>query len=144
MSIRFREADLSDLDLLLDLEGQGSARWTRKMFEDEMEIDFSRTILALDEEKPAGFIVVWLAPGEVQLNNISVAREHRRKGVALSLIHHVCDKDFHPGREKIILEAREDNLPALELYEKAGFARTGERPEYYGRTGAVLMEKRLP
>ncbi len=143
MKVQFKEADLSDLDTLFKLERLGSARWTRKMFEDEMEIDFSRMIMALDYENTAGFIVVWLAPGEVQINNIAVAPEHRRKGIALSLIGHVCDEAFHPGREKVILEAREDNIPALKLYAMAGFTRTGHRPDYYGNSGAILMEKRL-
>jgi ribosomal-protein-alanine N-acetyltransferase len=41
---------------------------------------------------------------------------------------------------KVFLEVEHDNVPALSLYEKAGFVRYGYRRGYYGAgKDAVLM-----
>ena len=45
----------------------------------------------------------------------------------------------------LFLEVRESNLPAIRLYQSAGFATTGRRPNYYHHPAeaALLMNLKL-
>ncbi|HEV8573071.1 MAG TPA: GNAT family N-acetyltransferase [Dehalococcoidia bacterium] len=62
-----------------------------------------------------------------RLRRMRVTTSSRRKGVAQRLLdtaEHFCR---HQGYRRIILDSEEKQSAAHRLYERAGFARTGER-----------------
>jgi ribosomal protein S18 acetylase RimI-like enzyme len=73
------------------------------------------------------------------ITTIGVLPEYRRRGVGAALLER-CEV-LLPGA-KIRLTVREDNQPALRLYEKFGYRYLSRLPQYYqdGRAG-ILMEK---
>lgn len=87
-----------------------------------------------------GYAVVSVVLDEGNLDNIAVAPEHRRQGVADALLSALTGF----GREHLaalMLEVRASNAPAIALYEKHGFTAVGRRRNYYDapREDAVLM-----
>jgi ribosomal-protein-alanine acetyltransferase len=86
-------------------------------------------------DQVSGFLV-WrqTAPDEIEILNLAVAAEFRRKGIATSLLEAVSAAD-------IFLEVRESNLAARQLYAAAGFVESGLRPRYYQHPveGAIVM-----
>ncbi len=98
-------------------------------------------LLALADGLPAGFCA-WrsVAPDEHELLNLGVDPAHRSKGVATALLNHLCAI----AKGDVFLEVAEDNLPALALYHKNGWAQIDTRPGYYGHgnTAAIVMKKR--
>jgi ribosomal-protein-alanine N-acetyltransferase len=85
------------------------------------------TVAELDG-RVVGFLVIRsVAPDEIEVLNVAVAPEHRRKGVAKAL--------FRPLLERVdctvFLEVRESNLQARRFYQSIGFKDVSRRPQYY-------------
>lgn len=134
-SIRF--ADQRDIDSVAAVEKQSGGSWDRLIFVSELKNSFSKTLVYENENNIAGFAVIWIIEDEIQLNRICVLPEFRNTGIGKSLINFI--RDYYPGK-KIFLEVAEKNIPAISLYDSAGFKKTGFRKDYYPDDNAVLMD----
>lgn len=83
----------------------------------------------------AGYVSVYHLGEEVEIINIAVAPHRRRQGLGGLLLDYVCAQARVLGAERIILEVRKSNAPAIALYAGRGFAPVGVRPGYYPDTG---------
>lgn len=142
--IEFSELAASDLDAVVAIERQSFERpWTREHFARELASDISRTIVARGvgvSKAPIGYVCRWLVAGEIQVLNLAVHKDHRRRGIGRQLMRQVLDE---AGRTKVgcvTLEVRDGNVEAVALYESIGFNRVGWRHDYYGEgRDGVLM-----
>jgi len=76
--------------------------------------------------------------------DIAVAPEHRAKGVGRMLLEQAIAVAREKGAERLVLEVRQSNVPAIRLYEYFGFVEYFVRRGYYeGKEDALLMEKAL-
>ncbi|WP_245184557.1 ribosomal protein S18-alanine N-acetyltransferase [Halomonas salinarum] len=78
-----------------------------------------------------GFAVLARLPFEAELQAITVAASARRQGVARALLERLIATASHWGSERLLLEVRESNAPALALYRGLGFVAEGRRRGYY-------------
>ena len=142
-TIEYRSASLDDLDAVYEIEYSSSARWTRVIFEKELNTAFSHFIIAKTENAIVGFIIAWNISGDIEIQNLAVHKNFRRRGIASKLIEHVISvlKDYHP--HKILLEVRESNHSARAFYKALAFYETGRRKSYYDNEDALLMERKL-
>ena len=98
-------------------------------------------LLALGEDGALlGYAVLSTVLDEGNLDNIAVAPDCRRRGVADVLLSALTAF----GRARLaclMLEVRASNAPAIALYEKHGFRAVGRRKNYYDapREDAILM-----
>jgi ribosomal-protein-alanine N-acetyltransferase len=67
----------------------------------------------------------------VHINNLAVVPECRRRGVATAQLGRVMDEAARFGIRRTMLEVRQSNAPARQLYEKFGFVVAGTRSKYY-------------
>lgn len=65
---------------------------------------------------------------------------YRGNGHGKKLLEYSFQKLYMSGVEKIFLEVRKSNGPAISLYEKLGFELSGEREKYYkdGETAKIM------
>ncbi|GAB2781039.1 ribosomal protein S18-alanine N-acetyltransferase [Halomonas shantousis] len=96
----------------------------------------------------AGFAVLHWLPFEAELQAITVSPDSRRQGVGRHLLTKLIELAMQRGSERLLLEVRQSNAPALKLYETAGFQVDGHRRGYYShadgsREDAVLMSRDL-
>ena len=79
------------------------------------------------------------------LCNIAVKEEYRRCHIAERLLEKCIVRCKDRGVERILLEVRESNTPAINFYKKMDFMETGRRNGYYKEPyeDAVIMEKML-
>ena len=90
-----------------------------------------------------GFIVWRAAADEAEIITLCVRPQMRRSGIGSAMLA-LMKKDLRKKNvRKIFLEVAADNLPAIGLYEKNGFAKIGARRGYYDGIDAVVMEKSL-
>ncbi|MGJ8617874.1 MAG: GNAT family N-acetyltransferase [Sulfitobacter sp.] len=90
-----------------------------------------------------GYALTRTVAGESELLSLAVHPDHRRQGTA----HQLMKQWFNTlgtTAEVAYLEVAADNLPALTLYTRFGFAIQGTRVAYYTRTSgksvdAILM-----
>ena len=69
--------------------------------------------------------------GEWEIENVVVAAEFLRRGIANELVRELIQRAQNEAASAILLEVRESNLPARRLYEKHGFREVGRRRAYY-------------
>ena len=85
--------------------------------------------LILRGEQPVGRMIVLRAPRELRLVDIALLPEHRNCGIGTQLITGLLAESRQSG-VPVELQVLKGN-PALHLYERLGFARTGEDEMYY-------------
>jgi [ribosomal protein S18]-alanine N-acetyltransferase len=120
----------------LDLHIAGAAHWTAMQYEALFAPDAVKriTFVAADESDECllrGFVMARCLPDEWEVENVVVAADRRRRGIARSLLRELVAAAGSAGVVSIILEVRESNVVALRLYESIGFTREGRRKEYY-------------
>lgn len=75
----------------------------------------------------------------IEINQIEVLREERRKNIGSSLIEYLIENN----KNDITLEVRIDNYPAIGLYKKFGFKEVAIRKGYYNGIDGILMERKI-
>ena len=83
----------------------------------------------------AGYVSVYHTRDEVEILNIAIVPDMRRKGLGRHLLRLVLRLARKMGMNKISLEVREGNAPAIALYDACGFTCAGKRRKYYVDTG---------
>lgn len=83
---------------------------------------------------------------EGQIGDIAVHPDHRRQGLATALLRTCISQMPENGLQRLTLEVRSQNLPALRTYTALGFYEVGRRPRYYTKPDddAILMDWTRP
>ena len=85
-----------------------------------------------------GYAVIRKLYEHLDITEVFIEEELRRKGYAFKILNYIIEKN---SNMKIMLEVREDNIPAINLYKKLGFKKINERKNYYKDKTAIIMEK---
>jgi [ribosomal protein S18]-alanine N-acetyltransferase len=94
----------------------------------------------------AGYTLLLFRKGTTvaRLYSIAVAADWRHVGLAAALVEDAEGVARLRGMTRLRLEVREDNLPAIRLYQRLGFRLTGAKAGYYAdKATALRYEKRL-
>jgi ribosomal protein S18 acetylase RimI-like enzyme len=91
--------------------------------------DRSVTYLAYrpDNREPAGLAGVYVADGVANVVSLWVRPSARGNGVGEALIGATADWAKARDHDSLVLWVTESNAPARRLYDRCGFAPTGER-----------------
>ena len=93
--------------------------------------------LALAGTTATGFTLCRSIGPDVELLLIAVDPAQRRLGIGERLLRQSLADASARGALDLLLEVREDNDAARQLYARAGFAEVGRRPDYYsGKDGS--------
>lgn len=92
----------------------------------------------MEDEIVLGYLEIRLVDGVVDIMNLFVSEDERRKGIATSLMNEMIEKE---NFNRIMLEVNENNNPAIRLYTKLGFKEISYRERYYDEDTALIMEK---
>jgi ribosomal protein S18 acetylase RimI-like enzyme len=94
---------------------------------DDPQYDLS---LAMLGNSPVGHAALYQVGDIGRIVNVFIAREHRRQGVALSLMAHLLALARRLALRITCLDTEESNLPARALYARCGFEEEGSFVEY--------------
>ena len=92
----------------------------------------------MDGEKVLGYLEIRLVDGVIDIMNLFVNEEDRKKGIATALMNKMIEEEDY---SRIMLEVNENNNEAIRLYSKLGFKEISLRERYYGENTAIIMEK---
>ena len=92
-----------------------------------------------------GYICFWLVADELQITNLAVHPEYRRRSIGWQLLLHAFQLGHASGAQFAVLEVGRSNNAARALYEKLGFVAVHKRPRYYpeSREDGLVMELNL-
>jgi ribosomal-protein-alanine acetyltransferase len=150
MSVAIQEASIKHLDKLYEIEiecFQEEAFSKEQIAHLLTDYDSVNFVAELNGEI-VGFIVgrayTDRKPAVGHILTIDVSPEHRRKGIGLKLLREV-ERVFRNERVEVCyLEARQDNVAALNLYKKHGYKKVGKLKNYYYRNvHGVRLKKSL-
>lgn len=142
--VRFRPMTTADLDEVMVIE-RTSFRfpWSTGFFLQELQVACARSILAEIDGRIVGYVLFWLLPGAIDIHNIAVHVDFRRRGIARLLLGRVLNQARDESHIRVILEVRRSNLQAQKLYESLGFVTTGIRKGYYSDDGEDALAMTL-
>jgi len=111
------------------------------MFEREISLPISHFFVVKDDSKIVGYGGYWQIESETHLINLAVHPAYRSRGVGRQILNYLIDCMSRQKICRILLEVRQSNHPAQQLYASVGFKVTGQRRKYYTTEDAILMEK---
>ena len=117
--------------------------WSANSVASELTNPLSCWLVALEADTVVGYIGSQTVMGETDMMNVAVRPDHRRKGIAESLIRALVQKLKECESHCLTLEVRASNAPAIALYEKLGFTEAGRRRNYYRnpKEDALILRK---
>ena len=98
---------------------------------------FGRVLVYIKDDQVLGYLYYSDIYDRIEINQIEVCEEFRCMGIASSLLDELIKL-----KKDITLEVRENNVPAIKLYEKFGFKKVAVRSKYYGNIDGILMERK--
>ncbi len=104
----------------------------------ELNQDYANIYVCLEDNQVVGFLQYENHFEITDIINIAVASKHQNKGVGEALINYLIN---NTESNKIMLEVRENNASALNLYYKCGFEEINRRKKYYEGEDAIIMER---
>lgn len=107
-----------------------SEPWSEQGFLDGMD-NSTIFLVAEDEGEIVGYIGMYVMPPEGEITNVAVAKEARGSGTGAALVEAMQQRAAEHGVERIVLEVRVSNDPAIHVYEKRGFTTIGVRKNFY-------------
>jgi len=121
--------------------------WTPEQYAGALTDPAYILLVSEHHDEIGGFLLARLSPiehdtGTIEIMNIAVLAESRRKGVGRLLLDHlVILSGYRSGT--IQLEVRARNRDAIEFYERVGFDTVGLRRNYYANPidDALLMNR---
>jgi len=141
-------AQISDLDSVLEIEelcfttDRFSRRQFRYLLLRAKSVFF--VIKELDRVVASLILLRRANSSKLRIYSIAVHPDSRGKGVAQSLLNKAVSYAEKTGCRQIHLEVRQDNLPAIKLYEKEGFSKTGVISNFYSDgADAIIMVKKI-
>ena len=122
--------------------------WSANMFLSEVGEDVSAPRswwVAHDNGKLLGFAGGMVVDNDIQILDVAVDPDQRRRGIARKLLAHVSYDAQMLGATTASLEVETENAAAIALYRALGFEQIGCRRGYYGAgNDALVMQASLP
>lgn len=107
---------------------------------DELNQEYANILVYIEDDKVIGFLEYEEHFEITDIINIAVSFKYQNKGIGATLINYLYN---NTKGNKIMLEVKENNLNALNLYKKCGFTEIHRRKKYYNDCDAIIMERKL-
>jgi ribosomal-protein-alanine N-acetyltransferase len=137
-----KRLELRDLTAIEQIEKRAyPTPWSRSMFASEIAKPSSICLGAFDGDELVAYLIVSRYVDAWHVMNVAVSPDHRRRGLAGTLLGALFEQTAGDSRRGYTLEVRVSNEGAIKLYEGLGFHSSGIRRGYYtdNREDALIM-----
>jgi ribosomal-protein-alanine N-acetyltransferase len=122
----------------------GAEGWDEKAIAELLAMPGAQGRIAIDaEDNPLGFLLSLHIVDTAELLTLAVAPASQRLGVGRLLVRDFVARAKLGGATNAFLEVAEDNIPAISLYKREGFAAEGRRRDYYHRSGNIRVDAHI-
>lgn len=149
-----RKMTEEDIKQVVEIEKECfSLPWSEKSFEDSLKREDTiflvceqelyqtceeyaddiqkQPLSCIPDKKILGYIGMYCSFEEGEITNVAVLPLARKKGVGNRLINSLKEIAKKQNLERIVLEVRVSNQPAISLYKKNSFVSVGIRKNFY-------------
>jgi ribosomal-protein-alanine acetyltransferase len=149
MPIKIEDTSIRLLGKLYEIEKQcfGQEAFTKQQLAYLLTDYNAIGLVARVNDEIAGFAI---AQVNIERNasfghiiTVDITPAYRRKGIAQKLLQEIEIIFREKGIKECRLEVREDNVAALNLYQKLGYKKVGKLEKYYGDTHGLYLQKTL-
>ena len=123
---------------LTNLDELDNSFISKEYIKEELSNNPFGKVLVLKEDKIIGYIYYSDIYDRAEINQFEIDSIHRNCGKGNILLKELINK----LQKDINLEVKEDNIPAIKVYEKNGFVKTAIRKGYYNGIDGILMERK--
>ena len=132
----------SDADFVERIEKDcGLGEWGKNVYLSELKRPEALLFVAKNKDETIGFVSARLITKIVEILNIAVLPEYRKRGIGNLLLKKILQNARSSGCESCWLEVRESNTAARNFYQTSGFEIAGKRKNYYSNPAedAILL-----
>ena len=134
--IKINRVTVENLDRLHEIDiNNFEDAWTKEMLKSELENDNAEYYGLFNDGEIIGFCGGWYVADEYQVNKIVIDKEHQNKKLGQIFFTYVMQLYKVKNAKKALVEVRVSNMPAITVYEKAGFTTIDMRKNYYKNNG---------
>lgn len=140
-----RRMNEQDVDRVYEIACESFAdAWSRALLSAAVNSGHEYCIVYDINGEAAGFAILSLSVDTADIEDIAVAGEFRRRGIADRMLKSLIEYGKSQGLRDFALEVRAGNVPAIALYKKNGFFTESCRKSYYKNPveDAYVMWKR--
>ena len=124
---------------LNDLNELNNSFISKKYMEEELKNNpFGKVLILKENNEIIGYIYYSDIYERAEINQFEINSIHRNCGKGNILLKELINK----LQKDITLEVKEENIPAIKVYEKNGFVKTAIRKGYYNGIDGILMERK--
>lgn len=152
--MRCAPARAEDIDAITAIHAAcfGAKAWPREDFEKALLAETDQLTCIYKDNSLCGFSHMRGNADSAEILTFGINPKNRDKGFGTALLSAALERARNDGAADILLDVRQDNIPAISLYRRAGFERIGKRKNYYkdmvdGRpvySDAHVYKKALP
>lgn len=144
---RIRAMHLDDVHLVILIEREIFLfPWSEMNFADSIKAGYHCRVLELDESL-IGYGIMMIGPDEAHILTIGISAQLQHQGWGGRLLQYFIDFAKQQQVLSVLLDVRESNTGAINLYRRLGFKQIGTRRGYYpamcGREDALVMRLNL-
>ena len=145
--VTFDNMQMTDLDEVMQIELDNyPVPWSKGIMRDCIKTGYHCIVLKQDK-KIIGYAFLMTAFDESHLLNMCIDYKQQSQGLGRKLLKYLENVCRYNHSNVFLLEVRESNPIAQNLYKSYGFTQIGSRKNYYkclkGRENAIVMTKQL-
>ena len=147
MAVRIEDKSIRLLSRLYEIEKQcfGQEAFTKQQLTYLLTAYNAIGLAARVNSEIVGFAIARVDIGRNtsfgHILTVDIAPAHRRRGIAQKLLQEIETIFKEKGIKECRLEVREDNVAALNLYQKLGYRKVGKLEKYYGEAHGLYLQK---
>ncbi len=105
--------------------------WDRQSIKDLLSQKINQLLIAIKAGRIVGYCLYQVVFEQAEVLRIATHPDYQRQGIAAGMLDDLFRHLEVQLATSILLEVRADNTPAIELYQRHGFATIHQRQGYY-------------
>lgn len=144
-----REMHPDDLEQVICIEHEIFLfPWSIINFSDSIKAGYQcRVLVQPDSDLVMGYGILMIGPGEAHVLTLGVGAAWQNRGLGGKMLRYLIELSRKYQAGFVLLDVRESNTGAINLYQQLGFRQIAVRPGYYpamcGREDALVMKLEL-
>jgi ribosomal-protein-alanine N-acetyltransferase len=141
--MQIRRMTEEDLNIVCELEQQiFPDPWSKNSFSYEISQNpFCIPLILESKADIIGYAIIWKIFEEFHIANFAIKPEYQGQKLGTSFLENLLT--LRGDCKFALLEVREKNTRAIQLYEKFGFQTIFKRPRYYKNGDAALVMQKI-